>query len=256
MSISKENKDRLSAVINKHFENPEELGRELVEEERNAMKEMIEDNKGAYGYPHSVKSEELVEYLKVFIKSKISTDEWIEIIDNVVKGNLSDEDVVEEVVSNEVITKDIIFMNLDDCCDCQILLPEYEDYQKEKEQPEDFEDKQETFEEEIESVLREKSPNEIKEAVKTYSDEADIKEAVRKAGIEAGIPEDKVDEITKYDFKNLKITIPISFIASRYHSDAVKEGKKTFLENNLLKALVQDNSISYDIEILDNPEDF
>lgn len=256
MSISKENKDRLSAVINKHFDNPEELGQQLVEEEKSAMKEMIEDNKGAYGYTDSVKSDELIKYLKVFIKSKISTDEWIDVIDNVVQGKLSDEDVVEEVTNNDSVTKDIIFMNLDNYCDCQILLPEYEDYVREKEEPEAIENEKETFEKEIENYLRETSPNEIKEAVKLYSEAEDIKTLLKEAGEQAGIPVDKLDEITKYDLKNLKITTPISLIASRYQSDAMKEGSKTFLENNLFKALVQDELISYEIEILENPEDF
>ena len=249
MSAIKQTKDKLGNAIMEQFDNPKVLGQSLIEKEKSAMIEMINDNKVAYGYPDSVKADEIVDYLETSIKSKIDADSWVDIVDKYTLYDTSDEAEIEKLINNENDIQDIIFMNLDEGCDAQIMIPEYEDFARDLPEPENFQ-------EEIENYLRTCSPNEIKEAVELYSDEADIKSAVKKAGEQEGIPADKLDEITKYELKDIKCNISIDLIASRYRSDAIREGSKSFIENNLLKALVEDNLITYDVEILENPEDF
>lgn len=248
MSITKQEKEKLKTAFMKQFDNPKELGQILIEKEKDAMKEMIDDNKSAYGYPDSIKSDELINHLEMFIESKIDGDEWVDFAEKESSYDLSEPSELEELSNNDNDIVDLILMNFDGGCYANILLPDYEDYMTDSEMPENFKD-------EIEKQLRETPPNEFKEMVKLYSDKSDIEEALKRAGEQEGIPQDKISEIEKYDIKDIRSTIPLSAMASRYKTDAQKEGVKSFLENNLVKALVVDGLVTYNIEILENPED-
>lgn len=46
---------------------------ETYKDKMTAMKETIDDNKSAYGYPDSIKSDELINRLEMFIESKRET---------------------------------------------------------------------------------------------------------------------------------------------------------------------------------------
>lgn len=249
MEINTLGKEKLKNAFMKQFDNPKDLGQHLIENEKEAMKEAIDDNKSAYGYPDSVKSDDLINYLEMYIYSKIDAEEWLEFAGDESSYDLLEPKELEALSNDDNAIVELILMNFDNGCSANILLPMYEDYIADVEMPENFKA-------EINSYLRETPIGVFKQIIRNYSDRADIQDAIKRAGEQEGIPQYKLNEITNYDFKNIKITIAMDVIASRYKGNAQREGVKSFVENHLYIALVVDGLVTYDIEILDNPEDF
>ena len=117
----------------------------------------------------------------------------------------------------------------------------------------------------IDMDVHQLSESELLSEIMAETDIEDIEQTVTEKAIENGFDEQDVHERMKqftgngrpfrYQFTNPQIHASAEDIADRYIENIEQDGLQSFFSHTLIHTLLDDGTLTYDIEVLDDPND-
>lgn len=257
MYRSEEDKQSVLNAIQSVFDSQKELVSEFKDFYTDEYHDLLVDELNNEGYPSDVELERIAEHIKVSIKNIWSDGNWLDAVD-VSLPDTSNPEYIEEFINDTVSVINIILEHVEEGCEIYLDIPSVYDYME-------AHPTVEYVAKFIDMDVHQLSESELLSEIMAETDIEDIEQVVTEKAIENGFDEQDVHERMKqftgngrpfrYQFVNPEIHASAEDIAERYMDHIEQDGLQSFFMNSLIHTMLDDGTLTYDIEVLDDPND-
>ena len=257
MYRNEEDKQSVLNAIQSIFDSQKELVNEFKDFYTDEYHDLLVDEINNEGYPSDVELERVAEHIKVSIKNVWSDGNWLDAVD-VALPDTSNPEYIEEFINDDTSVINVILEHVEEGCEIYLDIPSVYDYME-------AHPTVEYVAKFIDMDVHQLSESELLSEIMAETDIEDIEQTVTEKAIENGFDEQDVHERMKqftgngrpfrYQFTNPQIHASAEDIAERYMDHIEQDGLQSFFMNSLIHTMLDDGTLTYDIEVLDDPND-
>lgn len=259
MYVNNQVKEKVLNVIHHRLANPYEVGTLLIQTFNVEFLEAVKKKMTALNYPEDVSLDYVLENTTVLVTNNASDDAWLQLADTETVYDLSQENEAELFLQDNNEIDKVLMSKVNEMCNIDIVIPSLDNILNK------FPNKQYLLKQIEERLNYFKSHMTLTREITSETDPMEIEADIFKSAIQAGFSQSYVSEKMehfsgygrpfRYEFRNARINVDAENIAERYLQEANRFTVETYLDTMMIHDLLDDGSITYDIVVIDEPEE-
>lgn len=247
-------------VIHNRLSNPYHVGTLLIQTFGVEFREAVKRKMSELNYPENVDLDYVIENTNIFVINSSSDDAWLQLADSESIYDFSQQNEVAQFLQDNTEIDKVIMSKVNEMCKIEISIPSLDDILNK------FPNKHYLLKQIEERLNYYKSHMTLTREIISEIEPMEIEDDVFKSAIQAGFSQSYVSEKMKhfsgygrpfrYEFRNTQLNVDAENIADRYLQEAERFTVETYLDTMMIHDLLDDGSITYDIVVIDEPEEF